>query len=59
MQLKLIKSHYNSHNQMCVWIEENQFAHFFKNIIISFTEPNMIRSQMKIRYLLETEIEKK
>lgn len=55
MQLKLIKSHYNSHNQMCVWIEENQFAHFFKNIIISFTEPNMIRTQMKMRYLLETE----
>lgn len=55
MQLKLIKSHYNSHNQMCVWIEEGQFGHFFKRIIISFTEPNMIRTQMKIRYLLEAE----
>ena len=55
MQLKLIKSHYNSHNQMCVWIEESQFAHFLKNVIVSFTEPNMIRTQMKIRYLLETE----
>jgi hypothetical protein len=56
MQLKLIKSHYNSHNQMCVWIEESQFAHFFKNVIVSFAEPNFTRTQMKIRYLLESEV---
>ena len=47
--MKVIKSHYNNHNQMCVWIESDRFAEYFEKIIVSYTLPNHERSELKIK----------
>jgi hypothetical protein len=38
--LKLIKSHFNNHDQMCVWIEFDRIKDYFSKIIVSTTLPN-------------------
>lgn len=38
--LKLIKSHFNNHDQMCVWIEFDRIKDYFSKIIVSTTLSN-------------------
>ena len=49
LQLKLLKTYYNTHNQMLVWIEANKLKEYFESIIISLTFPNTERTELKIK----------
>lgn len=48
LPLKLIKGHYNTHNQMCVWVNMEQLKDYFSSIIVSNTFQNYERSELKI-----------
>lgn len=49
LALKLIKGHYNTHNQMCVWVPVEKLKEYFCSVVISNTFTNYERTEIKIR----------
>jgi hypothetical protein len=47
--LKLIKSHFNNHDQMCVWIEAERLKEYFSKILVSLTLPNYERIALRAK----------
>ena len=47
--LKLIKSHFNNYDQMCVWVEMDRLKEYFSKIIVSTVLPNYERKSLKAK----------